>query len=292
MQEYNRLDQPNSNQTDTPSLQPMYFSDILDGMFTLYGKHFRLFFGIIAVYIVLGLAIDQFSALLSTGDTVSSTNIVVSVFATVCDVLLSILVSAALTYASARVYLNRVLTAGDALQQAQQHFWTYFGAVFFWSLIVGGLSVTVIGVPFAIYLGVRWGLYGVPVMFEGSSAWNALGRSAELVRGSWLRVFGITLAILLVTIMIVYILTEAFDYVLTSIGIAKAEEPTTLLETLRRLFIPAVNEIGWSAYTIRGLVQLCITAFIMPIERIAFTLLYFDQRIRKEGFGVDRGVTA
>ena len=291
MQEYNQLDRTNNNQIESTSLQPMYFSDILDGMFSLYGKHFRLFFGIIAVYIVLGLVIDQLSVLLITGDTVSGTNIAVSVFATVCDLLLSILVSAGLTYASAQIYLGRTLTAGDALQQAQQRFWTYFGAVFLWSLVIGGLFVTIIGIPFAIYFGVRWGLYGLPVMFEGSRSWNALGRSTELVRDTWWRVFAITLVIALITFMIIFILTVSLDYVLSSIGIAEAAEPTTLLENIRRLFIPVVNEIGWFAYTIRGLVQLGITAFIMPIERIGFTLLYFDQRIRKEGFGVARQVT-
>ena len=269
----------------------MAFTDILDGIFSLYWRHFSLFFGIIALYLVLGFAIDQVSALLSTGDSVSTTNIVVSVFTGICRYFVVVLVSAGLTYASARICLGRVFSAGDALQQAQQHFWTYFGAVLFWSLAVGGLVVTIIGIPFAIYFGVRWVLYGVPVMIEGSTARNALQRSTELVRGSWWRVFAIALVITLITLMIAYILTESLDYVLSKIGIAEVEEATTFLEMIRRLFISDVHEIGWSAYTIHSFVQLCITAIIMPIERIGFTLLYFDQRIRKEGFGVARQVT-
>ena len=291
MQEYNELEPTNNNQIETQPSQPMVFTDILDGMFSLYGRHFRLFFGIIAVYLVLGFAIDQISAFLSTDDALFATNILVSVFTGICRVVVIILVSAALTYASARIYLGRALTPGDALQQAQHHFWTYFGAVFFWSLAVGGMAVTIIGIPFAIYFGVRWGLYGVPIMIEGSGTRNALRRSTELVRGAWLRVFAITLLITVITFMLAFILTAAFDYVLSSVGVPEAEEPTTFLENIRRLFISDVNEIGWSAYTVRSFVQLCITAFIMPIERIGFTLLYFDQRIRKEGFGVARQVT-
>ena len=291
MQEYNELEPTNNNQIETTSSQPMVFTDILDGMFSLYGRHFRLFFGIIAVYLVLGFAIDQISVFLSTDNALSATNIVVSVFTGICRVVVIILVSAALTYASARIYLGRALTPRDALQQAQHHFWTYFGAVFFWSLAVGGMAVTIIGIPFAIYFGVRWGLYGVPIMIEGSRARNALRRSTELVRGAWLRVFAIALLITVITFMLAFILTAAFDYLLSSVGVPEAEEPTTFLENIRRLFISDVNEIGWSAYTVRSFVQLCITAFIMPIERIGFTLLYFDQRIRKEGFGVARQVT-
>ena len=290
MQEHNELADTDNNQIDTLPPQPMHFTSILDGMFSFYGRHFRLFFGIITVYLVLGFAIDQISALLSTGDAVSSTNVVVSVFTGICRVVVITLVSAGLTYASARICLGRIITSGDALQQARQHFWAYFGAVFFWSLAVGGLAVTIIGIPFAIYFGVRWGLYGVPVMIESSRVWNALGRSTELVRGSWWRVFGIMLVITLITLMIVYVLQDSLDYVLSSMGVPKAEEASNTLDSIRRLFISDVNEIGWSAYTIRSLVQLCITAFIMPIERIGFTLLYFDQRIRKEGFGIARQV--
>jgi hypothetical protein len=291
MQEHNELTPANNNEVNTTSLQPMHFTSILDGMFSLYGRHFELFFGIIAVYLVLGLAIDQVPALFSTGDAVSFTNVVVSVFAGSCKFIVTILVGAGLTYASAQVYLGRAITSAEALQQASQRFWTYFGASMLWGLVVGGLFATIIGIPFAIYFWVQWGLYGVPVMCEGSKSWNALGRSTELVRGSWWRVFAITLVITLVTFMIVYVLQNSLDFVLSKIGIAAPEEPTTSLETLRRFFISTVSEIGWFAYTIRGLVQLCITAFLMPIGRLGFTLLYFDQRIRKEGFGVARQVT-
>ena len=291
MQEHNELNHTNNNQIDNTSLQPMVFTDILDGMFSLYGRHFQLFFGIIAVYLVLGLAIDQIVALFSTGNAMSLTNVVVLVFAGGCKFIVTTLVGAGLTYAGAQVYLGRAITSADALQQASQRFWTYFGASMLWGLVVVGLSATIIGIPFAIYFWVRWGLYGVPVMFEGSRSWNALERSTELVRGSWWRVFAIALVITLITLMIVYVLQNSLGFVLSKIGIAAAEEPTTSLETLRRFFIPTVSEIGWFAYTIRGLVQLCITAFLMPIGRLGFTLLYFDQRIRKEDFGVARQVT-
>ena len=51
MQEHNDLAQVDSNETGTTPLQPMGFTDILDGMFTFYRNHFRLFLTIAVVYL-------------------------------------------------------------------------------------------------------------------------------------------------------------------------------------------------------------------------------------------------
>ena len=68
MQEHNDLAQENSNETGTTPLQPMGFTDILDGMFSLYRSHFRLFLAIVAVYLVLAFGIDQISVFLIEAD--------------------------------------------------------------------------------------------------------------------------------------------------------------------------------------------------------------------------------
>ena len=57
MQEQNELTQPNSNVPDTMSLRPMDFTDILDGIFSLYRNHLRLFLAIVAVYVILQFGI-------------------------------------------------------------------------------------------------------------------------------------------------------------------------------------------------------------------------------------------
>ena len=50
------------------------------------------------------------------------------------------------------------------------------------------LSATGIGIPVAIWLGVRWSLLAQGVEVEKLSGLDGLRRSAELVRGHWLRV--------------------------------------------------------------------------------------------------------
>ena len=291
MQEHNDLAQVNSNETGTTPLQPMGFTDILDGMFSFYRSHLRLFLAIVAVYLVLGFGIDQISVFLLETDAMPGTSVVILVFTTLFSFAVSTFVVAGLAYASAYVYLGREITPEAALQRAWQRFWTYLGSFILWSLVVGGLFITIIGIPFAIYFSFRWGLYSLPVLFEGTTARNALRRSTELVKGTWWRVFGIMLAVSLISFMIFFILEASSGFFLSWMGVTEAEEPTGLLDTLRQLFIPTPSEIGWFSYTIRRLVSLSISALTMPISIIGSTLLYFDLRIRKEAFDIEMRVT-
>ena len=291
MQEHNDLAQVNSNETGNTHLQPMDFTDILDGMFTFYRSHFRLFITIAVVYLVLSFGVDLISVFLLETDATMGTGLVILVFTILFSVVVSTFVVAGLAYASAHVYLGREIIPGAVLQQAWQRFWTYLGSLILWSLVVGGLTITIIGIPFAIYFSIRWGLYSLPVMLEGTTARNALRRSTELVKGTWWRVFGIMLAISLISFMIYFILEASSSFLLTWMGLTEAEAPDNLIDSLRQLFIPTPSEIGWFSYTIRGLVSLIIATFTMPISIIGSTLLYFDLRIRKEAYDIEMQVT-
>ena len=288
MNKRNDLVQSDNNETTSTPLQPMSFVDILDGMFMLYRNHFLLFLGIVAVYIVIGLGLDLISVSAATG-VAASTSIVIVVFTAVGSFIVSFLVVAGLAYASALVYLDRDITAQDALQQAWRRFFSLLGSAILWGLVVGGLFVTIIGIPFAIYFSVRWGLYTLPVLFEETTARNALRRSTELVRGTWWRVFGIMLAVSVIAFMISFILEVSLGFILTLIGVAEIEG-ATLWDTIRRLFIPMPHEVGWFPYAIRRFVSVAIAGLAMPIGIIGSMLLYFDLRIRKEGFDIEMQV--
>ena len=223
MQEHNELAQTDDSQTDTTRLQPMNFTDILDGIFTVYRNHYRLLLEIAAVYLVLGFAVDLISAYFIIGAT-PSTIFVIAGFSLMATSVISLLVTAGLMYASAQVYLTREMTSGAAFQQALRRFWSYLGSGVLYLLAVGGLCITVIGIPFGIYFGVRWSLYSLPVLLEESKAWNALGRSTELVKGSWWRVLGILIAIYLISGMITIILYISTEFILTLTGIIATEQ--------------------------------------------------------------------
>jgi len=57
------------------------------------------------------------------------------------------------------------------------------------------LTITVVGIPFAVHRFIRWSLYVQASMLEDLSATDALRRSSELVRGRWWRTFGFTVVV-------------------------------------------------------------------------------------------------
>ncbi len=290
MNERNDLVQSDNSETTSTPLQPMSLVDILDGMFSLYRSHFRLFLGIVVVYLVLGFVtslVSVFGAIAAT----PSTSIVIVVLTSIASILLAYWVAGGLAYASAQVYLSRDITSQDALRQAWRRFLPFLGSTFLYYLVVICLSITIIGIPFAIYFGFRWGLYTFPVLFEETTARNALRRSTELVKGTWWRVFGITLAISLIALMIAFILQTSYAIIFSSLAGGTGAEDGNFLETLRLLFMPTPIDIGWVYYTIRALGSLVIAALTMPIGVIGYALLYFDLRIRKEAFDIEMQVT-
>ena len=311
MNERNDLANTNSSETASLSLQPMSFVDILDGMFSLYRSHFRLFLRIVLVYLVFGFVINLVSTFAVT-DATSSTSIVI-VLTSIASILLAYWVGWGLTYASAQVYLGRDITSQDALRQAWRRFLPLLGSSILWLLAVGGfwfitivgilvvtvtsihwslyLLIVVISVPFSIYFSVRWGLYTLPVLFEETTARNALRRSTELVKGTWWRVFGICLAISLIALMIAFILQTSYAIIFSSLAGGTGAEDGNFWETLRRLFMPTPNDVGWIFYSIRTLGSLIIAGLTMPIGTVGYVLLYFDLRIRKEAFDIEMQVT-
>ena len=288
MNEHNNLlAQSESDETASTPLQPMSLVDILDGMFSLYRSHFRLFFGIVVIYLVFGFVINMISVSVVTDPTSLIAVTIITTLTSIVSVLFAYWIGWGLVYASTQIYLKRDITSQAALQQATKHYFRLLGGTFLYYLVVVCLSITIIGIPFAIYFAFRWGLFTFPVLFEGTTARNALRRSTELVKGTWWRVCGIMIAVSLTAFMIAFILQTSYGIIFTSFIGNTGAEAADFLETIRRLFAPTPNDIGWGRYIIHALGSLIIAGFIMPIGTIGYTLLYFDLRIRKEAFDIE-----
>jgi hypothetical protein len=57
------------------------------------------------------------------------------------------------------------------------------------------LTITVVGIPFAIHRFIRWSLFAEACMLDDLSATESLRRSSDLVKGRWWRTFGFTVLI-------------------------------------------------------------------------------------------------
>ena len=135
------------------------------------------------------------------------------------------------------------------------------------------------------------GFYAQTVLIEEHSATNALRRSRELVKGAWWRVFGIMLAIFLLAFMIQTV--PAILFIISfSVFTEEISAEEGLWEMFRRMFAPELTAWnGLVTYVIQSCINYFVTSLMLPLTVIGSTLLYFDQRIRKEGFDVEMDVT-
>ena len=248
-------------------LQPMGFADILDTMFSLYRSHFRLFVGISAVYFTSHVVLPAFGHWL----------------ADLCDIAVVILSYAGLAFASAQTYLGKRIAIHTAFGQVVNRFKSYAGSGVLWLLVVVGLSATVLGIPVAIFFGTRWGFFPLTVLVEENSATVALRRSSELVKGAWWRVFSIMLAIVTIALTIELIFLVFLTSIVALSGIAGEQD---FLDILRRTIWESHDGMNRSLLLLHA-INTVIEALTVPIMAIGFTLLYFDQRVRKEGFDIE-----
>lgn len=302
----------NGEEAATASLQPMGFADILDSMFSLYRRHFRLFAIICGVYFVWELStyllVGIFGMLAPGSDRFSAPMLIVFVLSLISRVVM-IVVKGGLFFGSARAFLGMPVTPKAAFKQVKRRLWPFLGSHLIYDAVVGFLTVTLIGVPFAVFLGFRWIFYSLAAIFEEKPAVSALKRSGELVKGGWWRVLGIMLGIFLLVSVIESIPGISVSFVeglrsgrevdedLLEESIQVDEDP---LELLKRSsvdifwsmlgFMSAPRIATWSdlvSYVIRRCFSLAFTCLMLPFSIIGATLVYFDRRIRKEGFDIE-----
>ena len=173
---------------------------------------------------------------------------------------LSVLAGAATVWAVGQQYVDQQVGVIECYRRAWYRVLSLLIAFVLVGLGLAGsgiLFLILIGIPLFFYVLVIWFFASEAIMFEGKGPTAALGRSRELVRGTWWRVFGIGVV-----------------YVLVLLG----------------LFIPgliAAAILGFESVTLEGIAVAVIAALVTPILLIGRTLVYFDLRVRKEGYTLD-----
>ena len=307
----NTTDSTQAANSDTPILQPMRFSEILDTIFSLYRKHFLLFLGIITVYFFGSLLTYSLEGFLQ--DTYLK-NLVAN-HASTPFVLVSM---GGVIVATAAIFLERRTTSTNALKQSFRRFWHLLGGYLLWIAIlviplivtllflssfmvrvlspfmVRGMSpISVLFIPFAfapfvIYFAVRWGFVFEVLLVEQTNVRNAFKRSSELVRGTWWRVFGMLILILLLSVAILYIFEISLGTIFILTKMAGGTDFKGLIQwSVMEADLSSSNLLFYAIMTCTDLI---LSTLIFPIWVIGVTLLYFDLRIRKEGFDLEMQV--
>ena len=309
------LDSSDTSKIDNsqiPMLQPMEFGGILDSALSLYRNNFRFFLAIIAIYIVwIGLQEAVVVWLLERYGTPNfdhlwlleryntpNFNSLVSDVDDLLDNLVYMLFVGGCVVVSSEIYLGRRLTFRGALQQFRSRFLTYLGSSLLFLTPNTILTLDSIRIPtlrslliplslfFLCVFYIPWILYGPVVFREGFTVMEAFGRSRILVRGAWMRVCSITLAILLLQIGIYYILGGSLCVVFALLGIVQEGSLMETIGNLLRLKYVDMRPTSLDSL-IMYIVYLGWDTFTLPIYAIGMTLLYYDLRIRKEGFDLE-----
>ena len=297
------------------ALRPMTVGDILDQSFSLYRKNFTTLVGIVAVVHVPLLVLQIAGGLLfgtqlinrngsfaltQTQSLATLAGIGILGLSAIVAGLASIFETSALSVVVSERLLGNSVNLRQAYGRALSHWrallamiFIIFGATVFCLLLlfiplvlllvlVGALSGTGTGSAAAalstslfaclICLAlpiVLIGSYAVSVrllfapqaiVLENMGGIDGLRRSWRLVRGSFWRVLGITL----VLSILVAIIGQGPAYVIAIVA--------------NLLPFPVLGLV------INATAQSLINVIVLPLQFAAFTLLYYDLRIRKEGF--------
>jgi hypothetical protein len=167
--------------------------------------------------------------------------------------------SGATTYAISERYLGNPVTIGDALRRGLSHFWP---------LSIAQINATIrvmFGFLLLIVPGILWMLsYSliVPViLIEGQKAIPSLRRSRDLIKGYR----GKTFCILLVVNLLQLVLAGGVGVIAGMLFSSQGGSGAILSSALNNL----------------------LSIFLTPLGIIAAILLYYDMRIRKEGFDLE-----
>jgi hypothetical protein len=291
-------------------LRPLGVGDVLDRTFTVYRSKPLVFIGLSAiwylllvlVFVVLAVAIfagalAAFSRQTATPSPDQIAGAVAGIIgfvivAVIFAILLFSAQSAALVHAAARRYLAKDVAIGEAFRAGLSASARLFiaGVLVFlailgvWAVLLIAAALTNQGLAFVVavlagivataYLGCSWLVAPVIVVVEKMGPIAALGRAWRLSSGSRWRIFGIQVLLFILNLVLSLLIGGIFG------GFAAAGGQSGTPGTFG-----ATN-------VIQTLVNLASTIIWAPVEWIAFTVLYYDLRVRKEAFDLQLAAEA
>lgn len=250
----------------TTALRPLSTGELLDRTFSLYRSHFGLFIGIFALPHLVVLAFQCVGvAFQSPGNQLS--NIFSTFFWSMGALFLTVIVSAASQAATvvavSQVHLDRPASVMNSFSRVKGE----IGGVIGLSMLVGlgvGVGFIALIVP-GVLLALMWSL-AVPVkILENKGATDAMSRSSDLTKGDRGRIFVIWLLFIVLSIGMSWLLQ--WPILIAAGASARA---------MQRL------AIGWRVASLTAtFISECLVG---PLATIAFSLVYYDERVRKEAF--------
>lgn len=258
----------------TTALRPLSTGELLDRTFSLYRSHFGLFIAIFAIPHLVVLAFQLVGVSMQTPGTDISRALMTSIWslgAVFLTVIFSAASQAATVVAVSNVHLDRPASVADSFTRVKGEIAGVIGM----SMLVGlgvGVGFIALIVP-GILLALMWSL-AVPVkVLENKGATDAMSRSSDLTKGDRGRIFVIWLLFFVMGIGISLLLQWPIE-------IAAGVSTRGALQRS-----PAIWQV---ASLVATFVSECLVG---PLGTIAFSLVYYDERVRKEAFDLQLMMT-
>lgn len=245
-------------------LRPLSLGELLDRCFFLYRKNFLLFAGITALPHLVLLAFQLGDIGMQRWMGVGA-----GILWTLATYVLLLGVTAAsqgaTVIAVSHVHLGQPATIADSFAGIR-------GRIFYLALIMFGYWIG-IGVGFlllivpGIILVLMWSLTIPVAVIEDTGLRDSVNRSTELTKGSRGRVF----VIYVLFLVMLYALYMAWMFpVLMVVGLAAQKHHVVGVPLWMQIAIP-----------VGSFISQCLAG---PLMTIGLSLLYYDQRVRKEAF--------
>ena len=243
-----------SVERQSSTLPARSLGDVLNETFAVYVRHFRRFIALAAVIQVPITVIVQ----------IIGPEVVGYGFGLALGFLGSTLVFGAVAFAVGQQYVTGQIIIGDCYSRV----WWRIVSLTLLALILAlsiaaGVSLVFLVIPFIALIAymIYWSMAIPVVIVEASKPVEALKRSFNLVRGSWWRVFGITIVVTLVLVGLGLVIVLPF-----------ALAP--------RVDAPVLGDV----FGLLGSIGVAVA--VPPLAAIASTLIYYDLRVRKESYDI------
>ncbi len=267
----------------TPDLRPLSFGELLDRTFSLYRKHFWIFVGIMAipqVFITAASIIFQSAqgrlggSVPANGPGVGNPAFVLGVVGGVFLGSFALMLVYSVTYAVAlgattfavsEFHLGHSITIREAYRKIKGRGRSLFNLFLMWSIRIFGCIMTLILAPLGVLMAL-WYAVSVPALvLEKCKPGQALKRSRLLTDGFRGRIFVTVILMLLISWTVAALVQGPFSGAMFYFQFKGIAPPfwLTILTVL--------------AGGVAG-------SFTGPLLMIALVLIYYDIRVRKEGY--------
>ncbi len=245
-------------------LRPLTFGELLDRAFTIYRRHFLVLAGImLAATLAPGLLAVGASAVMVSHPMVG---LAVMALYVPLGMIGYCAATAATTHAVSSALLGEPLSIGSSFEGAKSRIAPVLGGSILMGLgiLLGFLLLIVPGVIAAL----RWYVFVPTLVIERSSVDGALRRSWNLTQGHLGRIFGIFVLIMCIGFAVGMLVILPFSAIL--------------------IFASPGSAGSGATQAVMQLLQYAANVLVLPVQSIITVLIYYDLRVRKEAFDVER----